>query len=152
MIRLFLTHLLLCQEDFEREDVEFWASFLEEGQGAMNVCWEIMAYRESKRRLRKSRAGNPENVVAVLLYNASRTGTRDPQVAGKWEEKLDTGFSLDNVSRLDQAMTLLEELRGAYLSEKQVGLLLGRTVNLDRVTELIIEEYEKLAGGEACES
>ena len=148
MIRLFLAHLVLCQDDFGAEEVMFWASLLRFEEGAADLCREIMAYRKAMQRLRESRAGNPRNVVAVLLYNVSRSGERDPKVQERWERRLRDGFTLDKVARLDQAMEALEELKGAYLSERQVGVLVGRVVNLDRVTQLIIDEHKKTERGD----
>lgn len=144
IIRLYLAHLILCHDDFGKDDVAFWAALLEGEEGAMGLCCEVMAYRQAKARLRESKAGNPHNVVAVLLYNVSHTGRRDPQASAMWQERLDAGFSLKDVTRPDQALALIDALKGAHLSERQIGLLLGRVVNLDRVTKLIIEEYEKL--------
>ncbi len=146
MLRLLLADMLLCRDEFKRADVQFWTSLLDEEEGALDTCRELIAYREAKRRLRQSRAGNPENVVAVLLYNVSRSGASCPQAQELWETRLSDGYRFD-ASRHDQVLTLIEELRGAYLSERQVGILLGRAVNLDRVSEMIHEEYEKLGPG-----
>lgn len=142
MVQGYLASLILCREDFEEEDVAFWST-LYSGE-VTTMPKEIMAYKRAKERLRESRAGNPQNVVAVLLYNVSHTGSRDVRKKEAWEKHLEDGFSLDQVKRLDQALNLIEELTGSYLSERAIGQLLGRVVNLDRVAELIKEEYLEL--------
>jgi hypothetical protein len=142
MLRVYLASLILCREDFEEEDVAFWSVLYSEE--VVTVPREIMAYKRAKERLRESRAGNAQNVVAVLLYNVSHTGSRDARKKEAWEKRLEGGFSIDQVKRLDQALDLIEELRGSYLSERVIGQLLGRMVNLDRVAELIKEEYVEL--------
>lgn len=147
MLRLYLAELVLCRQEFEEESVAYWAMLYDE-TAARAVTREVMAYSQAKRRLLASRAGNPQNVVAVLLYNVSRSGPRDLRKMKRWEKRLARGFSLRSVRRLDQALTLVEELPGSYLSERQVGQLCGRTVNLDRVAQLVKEEWEKAEGGE----
>lgn len=147
MLRLYMAELVLCRQELEEENVAYWALLYDE-TAARAVTREVVAYSQAKRRLLASRAGNPQNVVAVLLYNVSRTGPRDPVKMRYWEKRLARGFSLASVKRLDQALTLIEDLPGAYLSERQVGQLCGRTVNLDRVAQLVKEEWEKAEGGE----
>lgn len=148
MLQAYLAGLVLCRDDFEEEDVSFWSLLYSEGEAvtANEIAAEIMAYAWAKKRLRESRAGEPRNVVAVLLYNASRTGLRDAGKKQAWEKRLDGGFSIDQVKRLDQALGLIQDLNGTYLSERAIGRLVGHTVNLDRVAKLIEEEYQEPSG------
>jgi len=105
---------------------------------------EIIAYRNTKRRMKATRAGKPGNVVGVLIYNISHTGMRNRETMEKWRTKLDKGYSLSQLKRLDQAMDFVEELKGAFLTEQDVARLLGHAVNIRRVARLIQEEYEQL--------
>ena len=105
---------------------------------------EIIAYRNAKRRVKASRAGNPGNVVGVLLYNISHTGVRNQETSAKWRTRLNQGYSLSQVERLDQAMDLNEELREAYLTEQDIAHLLGHSINIGRASKLVQEEYEHL--------
>jgi len=148
MTRVYLASLILCQDDFEEEDVMFWSSLHESTYG-LDLAREIEAYRRAKLRLRQSRAGNPQNVVAVLLYNISHTSPRTLRRKNLWKTRLNKGFSLAKITRLDQALSLIQQLQGSYLSERDIGALVGCVVNLDRVARIIIEEYENLrTGGE----
>lgn len=145
MLRLLLANLVLCKDDLQEEDAYFWSMlYAEEEAGIMSK--EITAYCSAKRRMRESRAGNPGNVVAVLLYNVSHTGTRNREIMAKWRVKLKNGYSLPQVKRLDQAMDLIEELKGSYLTEHDIGFLLGHSVNIGRVAKLVQEEYRRLEG------
>lgn len=141
MLRVYLASLVLSQEDFEEDEVAFWSAL--HSEAFTSLPKEIMAYKRAKDRLSESRAGNPQNIVAALLYNISRSGERDVHKKAAWEKRLEDGFSLKEIRRLDQALSLIEELRGAYLSERLIGRLVGRVVNLDRVSRLIREEYSK---------
>lgn len=147
MIRVFLADMVLCHEDFEHRDVQFWATLLQSDEGEQGVCHEVLAYRDAKRRLKGSRSGNPQNVLAVLLYNISHSAPLDASVQAAWEDKLTAGFSIREISRPDQAMDLIEELVGSCLSQRQIGKLVGRAVNLRRVAEVIREEYDRLLSG-----
>lgn len=147
MIRVFLADMLLCHEDFEYPDVQFWSGLLRGDEGRETVCNELLAYRAAKCRLRGSRAGNPQNVLAVLLYNISHSAPRDAAVRAVWEDRLSAGFSIRDVSRLDQALDLIEDLVGSCLSEREIGKLVGRVVNLRRVAEVVREEYDRLLSG-----
>ena len=143
MLRLFLANLILCNDDVEEEDAYFWSMLYVE-EGANKMVKEIMAYRNAKRRVKASRSGKPENVVAVLLYNISHTGTHDRQTAQQWRERLDNGYSLSQITRLDQAMDLIKKLNGSYLTESDIGALIGHSVNIGRMAGLIQDEYQCL--------
>ena len=143
MLQLFLANLVLCRDDVEKEDVQFWSMLYAE-EGATAMSREIIAYRNAKRRMKATRAGNPGNVVGVLIYNISHTGMRNRETMEEWRTKLDKGYSLSQVKRLDQAMDFIEELRGAFLTEQDVARLLGHAVNIRRVARLIQEEYKQL--------
>ncbi len=147
MLRLFLADLVLCHDDLRQEDVKFW-SVMHDIEEANEMVKEITAYYAAKRRVRKSKAGNPSNVVAVFLYNASHTGVRDTESRRKWRTRLDGGYSLVNVTRPDQAMDLIEQLKGSYLTAQDIGRLVGHTVNIDRAVRLVQEEYRRLEGVE----
>ncbi len=146
MLQAYLGSLILCREDFEEEDVAFWSALYSEESMTManKIVAEIMAYARAKKRLRESRAGKPHNVVAVLLYNVSHNGLRDARKKLAWEKRLEGGFSIGQVKRLDQALDLIKQLKGTYLSVRAIGQLVGRTVKLDRVAKLIGEEYLEL--------
>ncbi len=145
MLRLFLADLVLCQDDLQQEDIRFW-SIIHNKDGADRMIKEITAYYAAKRRVRKSRAGNPSNVVAVFLYNASHTATRDRETTEEWRAKLDDGYSLAYVTRRDQTMELIEGLKGSYLTAQDIGRLVGHPVNINRVVGLVKEEYQRLEG------
>jgi hypothetical protein len=149
MLEVFLAEMVLCTDRFGEPDVAFWCdTFDESAPRARQLSLEILAYQVTKQRFRTSRAGNPRNVVAVLLYNVSHSAGRDQQRRALWEKRLEKGYDLDRLSRLDEALDLLRELRGACLSEQLVGQLVGRVVNLGRIAGLVQEEYERLSGGE----
>lgn len=146
MLRLFLANLILCNDDVEEEDAYFWST-LYAGKGANRMTKEIMAYRNAKQRVKTSRSGKPENVVAVLLYNISHTGTHDREATQQWKERLSNGYSLSQIERLDQAMGLIEELRESYLTESDIATLIGHSVNIGRMARLIQDEYQHLGEG-----
>ncbi len=149
MLELFLAEMVLCTDRFEGPDVEFWCdTYDESGPGAEELAREILAYRATKGRFRNSRAGNPRNVVALLLYNVSHSVTRDREKRELWEERLEEGFCLDRVSRVEEALDLVQNLRGACLSEQLIGQLVGCVVNLGRISRLVQQEYERLSRGE----
>ena len=149
MLELFLAEMVLCRDDFEEEDVRFWSeTYHDEVHEASAVAREISAYLAAKRRLRSSRAGNPRNVVAVLLYNVSHSGERDRARRGGWQTRLADGFTLDAIGDVHEAADLVRDLRGAALSEQSIGQIVGRVVNLDRVSRLVQEEYARLEEGE----
>lgn len=152
MLELFLAELIVCRDDFEEEDVRFWSdSYHEDAREARLVTREIGAYRAAKQRLRSSRAGNPRNVAAVLLYNVSHSGLRDKTRHAEWQDKVSGGFTLDRVHLAHEAVDVVRGLRGSHLSEQAIGKLIGRVVNLDRVSDIVREEYERLEGGEVRE-
>lgn len=149
MLELFLAEMVMCRDDFEEEDVRFWSeSYHRDARRASEVSREIGAYQAAKRRLRMSRAGNPRNVAAVLLYNVSHSAARDKAKHAEWQERISEGFALDRIKLVHEALDLIRDLRGAHLSEHAVGELVGRVVNLDRVSKLVREEYERLERGE----
>jgi len=150
MLELFLAEMVLCTDRFEEPDVEFWSdNYDDTASQAQQLAREILAYKAAKARFRESRAGNPTNVVAVLLYNVSHSAERDEECRALWEHRLAEGYDLDCVTCVEEAMDLVRDLRGAYLSEEMVGQLVGRVVNLGRIAGHIGEEYERLCGGES---
>ena len=150
MLELFLAEMVLCTDRFAEPDVEFWAdSYDDTASRARQLALEVLAYKAAKARFRESRAGNPRNVVAVLLYNVSHSAERDEESRASWERRLDDGYDLERITCVEEALDLVRDLRGAYLSEEMVGQLVGRVVNLGRVSSRIGEEYERLCGGEA---
>lgn len=150
MLELFLAEMVLCTDRFEEADVAFWSDMYDDsGLGARELSREILAYKAAKRRYRDSRAGNPINVIAVLIYNISHSVSRDTEKREYWEMKAGKGFTVDSIKRVEDALDFIKSLRGACLSEQIVGQLLGRVVNLGRISQLIQEEYEKLVGGDA---
>jgi hypothetical protein len=149
MLELFLAEMVLCTDRFDEPDVEFWSdTFDESAPRARQLTCEILAYQAAKQRFRESRAGNPRNIVAMLLYNVSHSAERDHDRRAMWEKRLDGGYELGRLSRVDEALGLIRELRGAYLSEELIGRLVGRVVNLGRIAGFVGEEYERLCGGE----
>lgn len=150
MLELFLAEMVLCTDRFEEPDVAFWTdSYDDRASRARQLAQEVLAYKATKARFRESRAGNPGNVVAVLLYNVSHSAQRDEECRASWERRLEEGYDLDRVTCIEQALDLIRDLRGAYLSEEMVGQLMGRVVNLGRISGHIGKEYERLCGGEA---
>lgn len=154
MIDVFLAHLVVGKEDgFEKEDVMFWAlAYFEATAGddlsverAKRLTREILAYRQAIRRMKKSRAGKPENVVALLLYNISHSGPRDRLKRLRWEARLKKKWQGFEIQSVEEAVELIEELRGTYLPEKAFHELFGRTLNLDRIARMVEEEYTALA-------
>jgi len=149
MLELFLAEMVLCTDRFEEPDVAFWSDTYDESEdGASELSCEILAYRAAKQRFQKSQAGNPRNVVAVLLYNVSHSSARDNEKREYWEKQIEGGYTLDRVVRVEDALDLVQNLRGACLTEQIVGQLVGRVVNLGRISRLIQQEYEALTGGE----
>lgn len=149
MLELFLAEMVLCTDRFEEPDVAFWSdAYDESGRSAGELSREILAYRAAKQRVQKSHAGNPRNVVAVLIYNISHSSTRLREKREYWERQIEEGYTLDRITRVEDALDLVQGLRGACLSEEVVGRLAGRVVNLARVSKLIQGEYETLGGGE----
>jgi len=149
MLELFLAEMVLCTDRFEEPDVEFWSdSYDDTATRARQLAREVLAYKAAKTRYRQSRAGNPRNVVAVLLYNVSHSAKRDEECRALWGRRLEEGYDLDRVTCVEEALDLVRDLRGAYLSEEMVGRLVGRVVNLGRISSRIGEEYERLCGGE----
>ncbi|MFC2108000.1 hypothetical protein ACFLS5_00890 [Candidatus Bipolaricaulota bacterium] len=148
MLELFLAEMVLCTDRFQEPDVAFWSdTYDESGHSASELSREILAYRAAKQRFQKSPAGHPRNVVAVLIYNISHSS---PRVSGKreyWEKQIEGGYTLGQITRVEDALDLVQRLRGACLSEQIVGRLVGRVVNLGRISRLIQEEYEMLEGG-----
>lgn len=153
MIDVFLAHLIVGEDQgFEEADVMFWAwTYFESIRGeqsaerAQGLAREILAYRRTLRRLKNSPAGKPDNVVALILYNISHSGSKDRVKRWRWERRLKTDDCRFHVGTVDEALELIEELRGTYLPERFVGQFLGKTVNLDRVARLVEEEYMALA-------
>ena len=149
MLELFLAEMVLCTDRFEQPDVAFWSDTYDESEhSARELSREILAYRAAKQRYRKSRAGNPRNVVAVLMYNISHSSNRDNKKREYWEKKVEAGYTVDQIDRLEEALDVVQNLRGACLSEQVVGQLVGRVVNLGRISQLIQQEYEGLMRGE----
>ncbi|MCS7240636.1 MAG: hypothetical protein NZ651_05270 [Candidatus Bipolaricaulota bacterium] len=153
MIDLFLAHLLVGDDQgFEERDVMFWAwTYFENTAGgehsaarAKRLAQEILAYRRALQRMKNSPAGKPDNVVALILYNVSHSGKKDPIKRWRWERAL-SGNHRFRVSTVEEALDLLEDLRGTYLPERLIGQFLGKTVNLDRVARMVEEEYMALA-------
>lgn len=143
MLELFLAELLLCTDRFEESDVAFWAdTYDESGRSASELAREILAYKAAKQRLRKSHAGNPRNVAAVLLYNISHSSTRARKKREHWARQIREGYTLDRITRVEDALDLVRDLRGACLSEEAVGQLVGRVVNLGRISRMIQQEFE----------
>lgn len=148
MLELFLAEMVLCTDRFEEPDVAFWSdTYDESGHSASELSREILAYRAAKQRFQKSQAGNPRNVVAVLIYNISHSSARVSGNREYWEKQIEGGYTLDRITRVEDALDLIQNLRGACLSEQTVGQIVGRVVNLGRISRLIQEEYEALGGG-----
>lgn len=155
MLNVYLAYIILGRDlDANAEEIFFWAySFLrselgddtEAARRAENLAREILAYSCAYRRLEKSPAGNPKNVIALLIYNISHSGRKDVQRNKRWEQHLSQRNGTFNLpERLDTALEFIEELRGAFLSEEAVSKLMGWRVNLDRVARIVQEEYENL--------
>jgi len=154
MIDIFLAHLIVGDDQgFEEEDVMLWAwTYFESTVGdehtperAERLAREVLAYRRAIRRLKNSRAGKPDNVAALILYNISHSGPKDRIKRWRWERKLHASGFRVRVNTVEEALDLIEELRGTYFPARVIDQLLGKVVNLDRVARLVEEEYMALA-------
>jgi len=152
MIDLFLAHLIVGdEEEVKEEDVMFWALLYFEGLGqedelkrAQRMTREILAYKRALQRLRGSPAGRPENVAALIIYNISHSGPKDLKKRELWENKVARNYSYSRIRDVEEALDLIEEVRGTYLTERAISEFMGRMVNLDRVARFVEEEYEVL--------
>lgn len=154
MIDLFLAHLIVGDDQgFEERDVMFWAwTYFATTAGdehsaarAKRLAQEILAYRRALQRMKNSPAGKPDNVIALILYNISHSGKKDLLKRWRWERALSENHRF-RVSTLEEALDLIEELRGTYLPERAIAQFLGKVLNLDRVARMVEEEYMALAG------
>ncbi|MBC7344896.1 MAG: hypothetical protein H5U03_05695, partial [Clostridia bacterium] len=111
---------------------------------AQRLTKEILAYKRALQRLRESSAGKPENVAALIIYNVSHSGLKDLKKRQLWENKVARNHGYSRIRNVEEALELIEEVRGTYLPERVISEFMGRTVNLDRVARFVEEEYEVL--------
>lgn len=144
MLKAYLAGLIICQHGHKREAVKFWEDIYLSEASSGELTDELLAYDRSKGRLEASRNGNPLNLVALLIYNISNTGNLDQERRESFLARIQKGERITEVNTMQKGLDLVESLYHTHLNRDQISRFINHQVNLDRVTGMVEEEYERL--------